>query len=309
MSSSTKNSAFVFIKPHAHTDLVVQLAKDGLAAKGITILSEGVLTGEVIDEKKLIDQHYYAIASKATILKPNELNVPVEKFQEQFGLTWEEALASGKVYNALDGCAKLGISGDEMDTQWGICKKAKKLIKFGGGFYCGLIEMEGKESIYAFNGFFMSMREKFTAPGTSIYYFVVEFDSAALKWSDFRGQVLGPTDPAEAPADSLRGRILKEYKELGLTGEPNVGDNGMHASASPFEGLAERMNWCGATLEDDKYGALLLENGISAEFIKTGSVDPQVTLPAGGKGSLFDAVEDMDATECMETLKAIAALN
>jgi hypothetical protein len=30
---------------------------------------------------------------------------------------------------------------------------------------------------------------------------------------------------------------------LGLQYCPNVGDNGVHASASPFEALAERMNW------------------------------------------------------------------
>ena len=118
----------------------------------------------MIDEKKLIDQHYYAIASKATILKPAELNVPKDKFKEQFGLEWDEALANGNVYNAMDGCATLGITADELDAQWGICKKAKKLVKFGGGFYCGLIEMEGKDPVYIFNGFFMSMRTKFTAP-------------------------------------------------------------------------------------------------------------------------------------------------
>ena len=50
-----------------------------------------------IDEKKLIDQHYYAIASKATILKPAQLNVPTEKFKDKFGLEWSDALASGKV--------------------------------------------------------------------------------------------------------------------------------------------------------------------------------------------------------------------
>merc|ERR1711881_770194 len=166
------NSAFVFIKPHAVTNKVKQLAKAGLQAKGIKILAEGSLSGKFIDEKKLIDQHYYAIASKATILKPHELNVPADKFEGQFGLTWQAALDSGKVYNAMDGCEKLGINADEMDAQWGICKKAKKLIKFGGGFYCGLIEMDGKESIYVFNGFFMSMRTKFTAPGLSIHYYL-----------------------------------------------------------------------------------------------------------------------------------------
>lgn len=99
----------------------------------------------MIDERKLIDQHYYAIASKATILKPTELNVPADKFKDQFGLEWTEALATGRVMNAMDGCTALGIDADEMDKQWGICKKTKKLVKFGGGFYCGLIETESKE--------------------------------------------------------------------------------------------------------------------------------------------------------------------
>jgi hypothetical protein len=86
------------------------------------------------------------------------------------------------------------------------------------------------------NGFFMSMRSKFVTPGTSIHYYVVDFDPEQLSWSDFRGKVLGPTDPAQAPHDSLRGQILNQWSALGLGYQPNVGDNGVHASASPFEG-------------------------------------------------------------------------
>lgn len=185
-----------------------------------------------------------------------------------------------------------------MDTQWGICKKNKKLIKFGGGFYCGLVEIEGKEPIYCFNGFFMSMRNKFTAPGLSIYYYSVEWDSDALSWADFRGKVLGPTDPAEAPEDSCRGMVLKQWQELGLSAEPNVGDNGVHASASPFEALAERNNWLGAAFSEDPYGKELIAAGISEETLKAWSVDPQVK----GK-SIFDQLEDLDAAAC--TAKAV----
>jgi len=303
------NQAFVFIKPHAQTEAVQKCVKEGLEAKGITVTSEGEIKSEVISEKKLIDQHYYAIASKATILKPAELNVPADKFEEQFGLTWAKALEDGNVYNAMDACEKLGITADELDTQWGICKKDKKLVKFGGGFYCGLIEMEGKDPIYAFNGFFMSMREKFCAPGLSIYYYTVEWDAAKLSWADFRGKVLGPTDPAEAPADSLRGIVMKDWEALGLKEVPNVGDNGVHASASPFEGLAERCNWLEKDMKEDAFGKAMLDAGISEEWSKAGMVDPQVPLDAEGKkGSLFDAVEDQDAAPCLETLTALAKL-
>ena len=296
------NAAFVFIKPHAMTEKVKELAKTGLQKHGIKILKEGSLKAETIDQKKLIDQHYYAIASKATILKPDQLNVPADKFQEQFGVSWEEALKSGKVFNAMDGCQHLGIDAGEMDAAWSQAKAAKKLIKFGGGFYCGLVEVEGKEPVYIFNGFFMAMRSKFTKPGSSIHYFSVEWDANALSWADFRGKVLGPTDPAEAPAESLRGQILSKWEELGLKEKPNVGDNGMHASASPFEGFAERNNWLEIPIKDDPFGARLLQRGFSESLIQAWSVDPQVQIAPGKQGSVFDQLEDLDTAACLEKL-------
>ena len=77
----------------------------------------------------------------------------------------------------------------------------------------------------------------------------------------------------------------------------------MHASASPFEGLAERTNWLSGdyTFESDPFGKVLLDKGIPVEVLKEWSVDPQVTIEAGGKkGSMFDAVEDMDLDACVD---------
>jgi hypothetical protein len=140
-------------------------------------------------------------------------------------------------------------------TAWQKAKKDDQLVKFGGGFYCGKVE-----GIYCFNGFFMSMRSAFVVPGSSIHYFVVEFDSKVgwytslfasqfthfalnfkfthftshathftsltiyivclsfcypytqdLKWESFRGEVLGPTDPADAPAGSLRAAVYADW--------------------------------------------------------------------------------------------------
>eukprot|EP01059_Diplonema_ambulator_P013493 TRINITY_DN23_c0_g1_i1.p1 TRINITY_DN23_c0_g1~~TRINITY_DN23_c0_g1_i1.p1 ORF type:complete len:432 (+),score=199.31 TRINITY_DN23_c0_g1_i1:110-1405(+) len=307
---SAKNQAFVFIKPHANTAEVKKLVKETLEAKGINITSQGTIKAETIDKKKLIDQHYYAIASKATILKPKDLNVPADKFKSNFGLGWEEALEKGIVFNAMDACAKLGLDAEGLDAEWAKAKKAGKLVKFGGGFYCGLLEIEGKDPVYVFNGFFMSMRSKFTMPGLAIYYYSVEWDPATLKWADFRGKVLGPTDPAEAPADSLRGLIAADWEKLGLKEAPNVGDNGVHASASPFEGLAERMNWLSESVDRNAFGKILTASGIHRKVIKEWSVDPQVKLGEGDKtGSLFDTVEDLDAAECVAKLVELAAAN
>lgn len=152
------NSAFVFIKPHANTPKSQALVSSTLKGKGITISTEGELTGEQIDHGMLIDQvgprrgrtlttaptpiaaapphpparvqHYYAIASKATLLKPKDMPVPADKFEAAFGLPWAKALEQGNVFNALDACKVLGVEADGLDALWAKAKKSK----FGGGF-------------------------------------------------------------------------------------------------------------------------------------------------------------------------------
>jgi len=306
-SEPTLQSAFVFVKPHACTAAVKELVTKKFGEVGIEILAEGDIDGPTIDAKKLIDQHYYAIASKATILTPDQLNVPKDKFSATFSEEWDAVLAEGRVLNALDACAKLGVSADEIDAEWGKAKKAGRLVKFGGGFYCGRVEVEGKAPLYTLNAFFMSMRAKFTGPEATIHYFVVRFDASKLTWADFRGKVLGPTDPATAPADSLRGQIMSGWEALGLSAPPNTGDNGVHASASPFEGLAERMNWLSLDPAEDRFGKALLE-AMPLEQLKEFTVDPQVTLPGDGKkGSLFDQLEDLDYPDALAKCKEIAA--
>eukprot|EP01061_Rhynchopus_euleeides_P035613 TRINITY_DN5_c0_g1_i3.p2 TRINITY_DN5_c0_g1~~TRINITY_DN5_c0_g1_i3.p2 ORF type:complete len:308 (+),score=126.17 TRINITY_DN5_c0_g1_i3:85-1008(+) len=306
--SDARNHAFVFIKPHANTPKVRELVEQSFAAKGINVTGEGEITGEEIDQNQYIDQHYYAIASKATILKPNELNVPADKFKAKFGLEWKDALSQGVVYNAMDACKQLEVDAVGLDKIWAQAKKDGKLVKFGGGFYCGHLEVEGKSPIYAFNGFFMQMRSKFTTPGTSIHYYTVDFAPEKLSWSDFRGKVLGPTDPADAPEGSLRRAVFNDWEALGLSALPNVGDNAVHASASPFEGLAERMNWLKTPLSMDSFGKQLLNQGVDRKTVFSWSVDPQVLCEDGKKGSIFDQLEDLDATPCAVTAARLASL-
>jgi hypothetical protein len=287
------NSAFVFIKPAANTEATQRLVTETFKAKNISIVSEGEIDAATIDAKKLIDQHYYAIASKATLTKPAYLPVPEDKFKEKFGIEWSEALAQNLACNAAEACERFDCDADGLDAKWQTAKDNGTMVKFGGGFYCALIE-----DVYVFNGFFMTMRAGFVTPGVSIHYYVVEFDSKELRWAQFRGEVLGPTDPADAPADSLRGKILAEYETLGIKSKPFTGENGVHASASPLEGLAERVNWLAADIAEDVFGKELLAAGIDAETVAGWSLDPSVKH-AHGKGSVFDLLEDTDADACL----------
>jgi len=302
---SLKNSAFVFVKPHANTKATQDMVREKLLASGLEILSESDIDGKVIDEKKLIDQHYYAIASKATILPADKIPVPEDKFEETFGEKWADVLKEGRGVNAMLACEKFGCTAQELDAAW----QAAKVVKFGGGFYCGLVSVKDQAPLYVFNAFFMVMRSKFVGEGVSIHCYEVQWEPKRLSWASFRGELLGPTDPKEGPEGSIRKTILDTYKELGLASVPNKGDNGVHASASPFEGLAEKCNWLGASIDTDAFGKALLDAGLSKKTIEEWSVDPRVNLPGGDKGSVFDALEDMDVDDCLAKLVELNGLN
>eukprot|EP01045_Picozoa_sp_COSAG04_P016529 COSAG04_NODE_1387_length_6965_cov_11.221381_3_plen_180_part_00 len=171
--------------------------------------------------------------------------------------------------------------------------------------------------------------------GASITWFCVDFKPEELSWARFRAEVIGSTDPEEAPAGSLRGMLAARWAELGLEAPPDNANNGVHASvsrhdtrtagiwvaffprwqryrcrqASPLEGFAERSNWLCLAPHADGFGRLLLGLGLSAETVAEWQRDPQLRLEAGGEGSLFDALEGVDAGPCLAACARIAALN
>jgi hypothetical protein len=140
LRAASLNRAFMFLKPHAANSKVAELVETRLKEHGINIVASGELKHDQIDEEKLIDTHYGAIASKAVLLKPEQLNVPEKgqkTFEERYGETWADAVAQGKVYNAMDGAKKLGVDGEGLEKLWRTLDRDTTLIKFGGGFYCG----------------------------------------------------------------------------------------------------------------------------------------------------------------------------
>ena len=123
------------------TDAAKKLVSSRFANVGITVSSEGTLDAATIEKDKLIDNHYYAIANKASLSKPAELNPPTGKQQEfeaKFGISWKKALADGVVFNAVDGCKRLGIDGATMDKRWvraasRVCERPCRWVWSGKG--------------------------------------------------------------------------------------------------------------------------------------------------------------------------------
>jgi hypothetical protein len=153
------------------------------------------------------------------------------------------------------------------------------------------------------------MRAAYTTPGDRIQWYTVSWPADSMSWADFRGKVLGATNPTLAPVGSVRRSILDQYKALGLKSKPNTGDNGVHASASPFEALAERVNWLGADLKSDAFGKGLVAASVTPATIMKWSEDAQVVVEgetAPGKTmSVFDTLEDLDADDVLAKVSKI----
>jgi len=61
------------------------------------------------------------------------------------------------------------------------------------------------------------------------------------------------------------------------------------------------MNWLEKSISDEAFGAALMRNGFDDATIKEWSVDARVEGAGedGAKGSIFDALEDMNAPDCL----------
>jgi hypothetical protein len=132
------NRAFLFLKPNAMVPRALSSVREKLANFNIGVVDEGTLDGHIIDKDMLIDNHYGAIAAKAVMMKPEELEVSPEAagmFKNAYGVDFKQALDAGTVLNAKDACSFLGLSTDALGDLWAEATP----LKFGGGFYCGRI--------------------------------------------------------------------------------------------------------------------------------------------------------------------------
>jgi hypothetical protein len=291
------NLALVFIKPEAANDKVKEKVLAHLKENHIAVVREGRLTGPEIDSKGIIDDHYAHIAKIALKTLPTELPVSDEKkqaFASQFGAgSWDELASEGKILNLAQFQKKSGKDALEVERLW----REAAPLKLAPGTYVGTVEGD-----FVLNAFYGSMRHQYVGADVQVLYFVVRFPESKLCWKDFRGKVIGATNPAQAVKGSLRNIILTNYEDLGIKNEPNTGANGVHASAGPIEGLRERMVWLGADLETDPFGKAMLAAGVKRELLDSWLRNDRVTI-AGDTDNAYDLLEDMDSSKVLKLAK------
>eukprot|EP00854_Cymbomonas_tetramitiformis_P011213 gene11213-13252_t len=250
-----KDSAFIFIKPHALSDEVVEYVKKELFARDFKVVQAGSISGELVDKHMMVDQHFYRTANNATVIQPEDLQLPEEVFLSEFGASWKDALAKGLVCNALSACADMKINAYGLHRLWKQAAEDGRVVEFDRGLSIAEIDKR-----YIVNGHFLVLRESFVQPGVEVKYFVVEWNSSKLPWNKFLQDVIGSPDPLQASPESLRGHIAAAWQDFGLDDMPDAQNNVLHASASAYEAMIEKLNWLDGEVATDPFGKELLRS-------------------------------------------------
>ncbi|MDY7027537.1 MAG: hypothetical protein SVR04_04490 [Spirochaetota bacterium] len=293
-----KNRALVFIKPHAITEKFIQFVEGFLAEKNITLTEPRRISAGEIKKRGIVDRHYFAIAGTAVFSTPKEYNLGSDsrkKFEEAFGTSWDDALEERKILNSAEAQKRAGnISGIELNEIW----QKSSQVKMAPGLYAGYFEAQ---DIYCINGFYPGQREVFTSDGAEVVMYEAEFSPEEVSWEQFRQEIIGATDPQKAAPGSLRSLLLQRFIDFGLTSQPLMSKNGVHASAGPLEGLRERIVWLDTDPDDDEFAGRLYAGGLDRNDLDALLENPVVTL-GNQTGPVFDLTEDLDGPEAADML-------
>jgi len=306
-AAALRNAAVVFLKPHAANDACESFVRSLLEKSGVEVGPTIIKVASQINEQKLIDQHYGALATLAMDTQPAALSLSAaaeESFKTTFGKQWSATLPS--MLRNDEALKVLGVDGMTLESMW----RGGVQVKLAPGTYVSKLDLSttahdgALDECFTINGFYPAMRQKFVEDGASVRCMVCEWDEAQLSWKAFRRELIGATNPADALPGSVRSELLARWKELGLADEPSMGLNGVHASAGPLEGLKERCIWAGASLEKDELAQQLVSaGGLSGEVLDEWLRDNPAVCLGGQTDKVFDLTEELSAAAVVELVQ------
>lgn len=295
------NQAFAFIKPHVMgvSAVCVEIERC-LASGGIEVLFRRELSGSEVAHRGLVDRHYAANARVGICRDPAALPVSVAArttFAAVFNEDWDAAVAAGRVISGLVMQERLGVDGETLNRLW----NKQPLQKLAGGLYVAHFPEQG---VYVLNGFYPSIREIFTQSSARMLLMVLAFDERHLPWRRFRNDLIGTTNPAQAAAGSIRGSLYRRQAEFGIS--VTYRENVIHASASSFEALTEKLLWLPDwPLAREPLWQALLPHSVTARHLAAWrEANPLITLD-GCTATLLDLLENLDTQPTAEIIRRL----
>lgn len=284
-----------------------------LATHGLRVQHHLKIPGKEMQSRRIFEGQYSTLRHFACVCPASELELSASEqklFRTTFaGQAWPEAIDDNAVYNAVEVCQSLRIEPQDLYDAW---ERAEAKVRLRKGLYIarldrncagdGAMKKKLYKPHYVVNGFYHALEAQYCAPTATTHALICDWDGAQSSWAQLHSSVVGATDPASAAEHSLRGTLFREWADLEMPSPPNLWHNGVHASASAFEGLTERLRWKkGAMLYTDPLGSRLLTARIKSTQITEWTHNPTLE----GR-PLFDQLQLMNSADCMNFLLKLA---
>lgn len=303
VNSSRANIGFIIMKPHAVTDSAVHLVSERLLAAKVAIVRQGYTAAEKIDDDNLLDKYYPGLSSKAMDLDPSTAYIPsaagLTLFLNKFSVAWQTAAVSGNFVNAKAAMTRLSLTPEALNAAW-MALPADKKVKVGSDFWVGKFN-----TLYVVNPFYPDLRKSVTVPGSKAYYFEVKFKPYHLTYADFNTYLIGgSSDPSLSDPSSLRYEMYDYWVQLGFAAQPDVKNNCIIASKSPFAGWIDPVHWLGIP-ETSIFLDAMAARGVVVGAC--GAADGRDIEFNSTTRSLYDHLAGLDRKECLTKLRLMFA--
>ncbi len=297
------NQAVIFTKPVHHLgmglvpSILDERVRKFFQSKGFKIVNSKKVTGSELKSRDIIKQHYLMYSKACCSTSVSGLNISAKgkvSFLNAFGKNWEDEVAVGRVITTETLLKEKGINVHQLFNLWIEQFDAGKTAKIQDGLLMAYLE---KLDCYCINAFFPAMQDNFNNPATEIDYYVLEFDPENVSWEQFRKKILGSTDASKSVPESFRGQFYAEFK-VDFPGR----DNFVHGSAGPLEGFVERaIHESDFNMTSNPVGEYLKGRGVTLDSF----VQWKTRKPVSIMGEIFDATEEKNTDDIIETLNAI----
>lgn len=294
-----KNELLMFAKPEIFTvggtdamraSLDMFFAK--LAEFDAQVSGVAIVGGQALEEKEIMNRHYGFINRMSRTASEAVNAEDRAKIQELTGVSLDEY----PLYGGNEFLKKFThYTPASLDALWA----TKKSARVRGGFYVQAYEAEG-EKFTLVNAFHPSQLSHFTDPSHRIVLMLIHSNT---DWNVLRGDLIGATAPEKAVPGSIRGMLYADPGKYGFE-QVGAGNNGVHLSAGPYEGVFEIINFLGSLFEFkvEQQPPLVIrrlqEAGLSlADALKV-TENPTITVD-GKTTDLFGATEDINTDEAV----------
>lgn len=294
-----RNELLMFAKPEIfmvgdpeHTRTALNMIFEKLAEFGAEVDGVIIVGGKALEDKEIMNRHYGFINTMSR--RASEL-VSAEdraKIEELLGVSLDEYRLYGG-HEFLK--AHPQYNAQTLDDLW----FTKKSQKVRGGFYVQAYEADSEKFVLV-NGFHPVQLLHFTEPSHRIVLLLLHSDT---DWGKLRNDLVGATFPEKAVPGSIRGTLYADPAKFGFE-TVDIGNNGVHLSAGPYEGLFEVMNFLGNLLDLDTHRQpplvlkKLMDAGLNYEDALKVTENPTIEVD-GRTTSLYDATEDVNTDEAV----------